>query len=701
MLARVATDVVVSTRELAEALVPAAAARSMRLLGHGSPGDMGEAFYLRTSSEPAHPGKFQTADGAWWELSSREVPPEVFGAQGDGFADDSWAFRQAAEWSALTGGVVVGAPGATYRLVSGVSVAGGRFHGRGARIDFRGPARAVIFEFELGAEHVEVLNWRIETSRTSHVAVRCTRVRGARVEGIQLTRGCLFHCYPESGKDASNVTEADLNHDLRIRGNICQGDGAAPDGGANLAVVRLSYVLGAVAEGNDIRGYTGESTQKFSGIVWWGGDSNPSKSGGVGSVRWARNIRIQGNRVSGVSSGGIWGSQGRDITCTGNTVEECGDIGIHGEGSDGIAVTGNTMRNCRNGGFNPYFIEERAVYSSNSVVITDAATWGVTLVKQNMSFTAEAFEIVMANNVLEMLDPSAIGQVTLQRGGCITFEGNVLRNVVVNALNVNCGTRIFRGNHLLFPRDPQTHAITAGRLRHPGSTRSSGLWVENNLIEAWDWTPTSLFAAIYVGHTAASASERPFAVVRGNDIRGWRDVDTGEPRGFLADILTESLDNNSLHVTEILNNRLWAGVVADITDGKVVDSAQLYRQRIKHHGNLSSRFDRITPYDDGPRSGVFMKGSRGLNNAPDVGQSEGWLITGADSSAPSLGPWSSSASYAFPDQVTGSDGAIYIAMRSSGPGAGGAQNPTTADGAVWRRIARAAASVADFGSVSA
>ncbi len=95
-----------------------------------------------------------------------------------------------------------------------------------------------------------------------------------------------------------------------------------------------------------------------------------------------------------------------------------------------------------------------------------------------------------------------------------------------------------------------------------------------------------------------------------------------------------------------------------------------------------------------------MRGSRGLNDAPDAGRSHGWAITGAISSAPSSGPWSSAAAYAFPDQVTGSDGAVYIAMSPSGPGAGGARNPVNVDGVFWRRIAPTPAVVAGLGDVS-
>jgi hypothetical protein len=36
-------------------------------------GDGGGALYVKVDDEPVHPGKFQTADGAWWELGKPPV----------------------------------------------------------------------------------------------------------------------------------------------------------------------------------------------------------------------------------------------------------------------------------------------------------------------------------------------------------------------------------------------------------------------------------------------------------------------------------------------------------------------------------------------------------------------------------------------------------------------------------------------------
>lgn len=55
-----------SRTALEAANVPTAVV-GLRLLGHATVGDGGGAHYKRVASEPAHPHKIQSADGAWWE----------------------------------------------------------------------------------------------------------------------------------------------------------------------------------------------------------------------------------------------------------------------------------------------------------------------------------------------------------------------------------------------------------------------------------------------------------------------------------------------------------------------------------------------------------------------------------------------------------------------------------------------------------
>lgn len=60
----------------AAAAAISASAEHIRTGGYSAPGDGGGALYIRVAVEPDHPFKFQSADGAWWELApgSRLTP---------------------------------------------------------------------------------------------------------------------------------------------------------------------------------------------------------------------------------------------------------------------------------------------------------------------------------------------------------------------------------------------------------------------------------------------------------------------------------------------------------------------------------------------------------------------------------------------------------------------------------------------------
>lgn len=80
----------------------------IRTAGFSTVGDGGEALYNRVISKPDHPGKVQSADGAWWELTSAFVVPEMFGAKCDGVSDDVPAINAA--WTYVTGPGLIGVP---------------------------------------------------------------------------------------------------------------------------------------------------------------------------------------------------------------------------------------------------------------------------------------------------------------------------------------------------------------------------------------------------------------------------------------------------------------------------------------------------------------------------------------------------------------------------------------------------------------
>ncbi|MEM9736129.1 MAG: hypothetical protein AAF908_05945, partial [Pseudomonadota bacterium] len=72
----------------AEAAAASPTGDFLRTAGFATPGDGGGALYARAASDPGHGGVLQTSDGAFWDLAEMRVTPVMFGAVGDGAADD-------------------------------------------------------------------------------------------------------------------------------------------------------------------------------------------------------------------------------------------------------------------------------------------------------------------------------------------------------------------------------------------------------------------------------------------------------------------------------------------------------------------------------------------------------------------------------------------------------------------------------------
>ena len=66
---------------------------AVRLLGYATAGDRGEAVYRRVDTQPAHPGKFMSTDGTWWEIATPRLYVEYFGGVAGATVSDAQAAR--------------------------------------------------------------------------------------------------------------------------------------------------------------------------------------------------------------------------------------------------------------------------------------------------------------------------------------------------------------------------------------------------------------------------------------------------------------------------------------------------------------------------------------------------------------------------------------------------------------------------------
>ena len=108
---------------VAAATVPAGL-NMLRTAGYYAPGDYGGAWYKRAVSQPAHAGKIQSVDGAWWELAEPIANCRMFGAKGDGTTDDTAALQASIDWLPPTGGEVLWLPG-NYKITATLNIGNG------------------------------------------------------------------------------------------------------------------------------------------------------------------------------------------------------------------------------------------------------------------------------------------------------------------------------------------------------------------------------------------------------------------------------------------------------------------------------------------------------------------------------------------------------------------------------------------------
>lgn len=96
-----------TTKASAEAEHITTALACFKTAGYASAGDGGGALYKRAVSEPAHAGKIQSADGAWWELQGNIITPEMFGGVSTSTALNDVAFPACVAYLGVRGGGIV------------------------------------------------------------------------------------------------------------------------------------------------------------------------------------------------------------------------------------------------------------------------------------------------------------------------------------------------------------------------------------------------------------------------------------------------------------------------------------------------------------------------------------------------------------------------------------------------------------------
>lgn len=319
---------VISSRQAAQAASWGDNVGFIQTQGHLSAGDHGRALWARAMAEPGHPGKFQSADGKWWELAETRVNVHVFGARGNGDAavgsgtDDTTAFAQALAFIAARGGGVLTALPRRYRLT--------------AALDQVFPDKVPVVVDLDGA----VLDAR-EITGVDTGDTRILRLRGSRISSSALGANAAKHAF---GLTAANagwagtltaddivlVTSTDLFNPTRanyVKGELVSVDGVA--GAALTLGVRL-YDSYASATTTLHRLAMPEIEVRNLKIL-----GNANQLGLC--VEYARNVAIERVRARGTRYAGIL----TDF-CYGGSVSKCqvSDVWYEGTGTSYGVVVG-------------------------------------------------------------------------------------------------------------------------------------------------------------------------------------------------------------------------------------------------------------------------------------------------------------------------------------------------------------------------
>ncbi len=271
-----------------------------------------------------------------------------------------------------------------------------------------------------------------------------------------------------------------LNEDIQIIGNDASGILDTDDPGdisrRHAWGIMVRYARNVTISENQVHNY-------IQGIFYWGGDAAGTQ-GYVRNPRWARNIRIESNAVSGLgnpnhpdphcglacSGAGITGAMGEEVTIRLNRAWNCLDYCIGVEGTKNARITENTAWDAGNGVVEVGFHSVGVVISGNT--LRQSGRLGNRLFG---SFGAEAehaqVSIRVSDNRFEYTGESGLGVLAKGWSGEFHLRNNLLTNAVIAMDGNNNGAVEVRGNQLVFTRSTDGNpAILVGRT-HGASAR--------------------------------------------------------------------------------------------------------------------------------------------------------------------------------------------------------------------------------------
>ncbi len=404
-----------NTKTGAEATTISAAVKTVELTGYSSPGDGGGALYRRVDSEPSHAGKFRSQDrfisdgtedltnGGWWEISEPIISVLMFGAVGDGAADDTTAIQNAVNAAIAAKGLLY-FPSGTYKTTATITLNGGVYVLGDGLFKSIIACAADVTTFSVTSAYVEIERLHFEPSVTKasgaevHFTATASSVRlhqfymknyylgiiiestvtdvndGQFRDGVSGAAGCIQILNSVSGP--FDVSLADLVADYTL-------GGTQPSFGINIRSTGDTTItnVNIIRHTNDLLINPDDTYQVASGIyiansffdtATRGILMSPINTGVVQMVSlvnvWCGGHTGDGMRLdaSGVTTGGIGGitaanfigsiNGGSGITAQGPNIENLSFTGggASGNTQSGAAFTSVTGLSVSKGVYGPY-----------------------------------------------------------------------------------------------------------------------------------------------------------------------------------------------------------------------------------------------------------------------------------------------------------------------------------------------------------
>jgi hypothetical protein len=426
--------------DIASVTIPAPV-EYIRTSGYSAVG-VGAAMYKRVASQPSHPGKAQSLDGAWWEIAEQVIDQLMLGAVNDGNGNGGGTNNATALQATISVASALKRPAlfvpGIYRCDSGLTVpARVEISAYGATIDFKSAGHIAGFSFinggailgatitgagnaALNYNGVAIQCYGTNNSPSAPTYVSCPVIRDCIINGWA-GYGILFN-YTNvgmvSGCSVTNIGYAAIiglsANDLLVHGNLI--DGVTP-GTADAYGVAFTRQSGST-ETSDPRSYRCKAISNTIRNV----------------------VSVSGDNAQGLNTHG-----GVDLEFINNTIENC-EVGITVGGANISGVPTLGPQRC---------IVSGNVFSSTSYVGAAIIVSGA-IDGSSVNGWAESC-IVTGNTIIRfgIASNGLSGAVIIQGTKGVVVTGNTIRSPCCNGIRIGLANVAFNvaGNIVIDPHD--------------------------------------------------------------------------------------------------------------------------------------------------------------------------------------------------------------------------------------------------------